>query len=133
MDKTCQNAIMITEFLESHSEIEQVKYPFSSSHPQYQLAKKQMRAGGGIISFTVKGGFDRARDILDSLSIISLTANLGDTRTIMTHPASTTHSKLSEKEQKRVGISQGLIRISTGIEDISDIINDIKQALERIK
>jgi O-succinylhomoserine sulfhydrylase len=133
MDKTCENAIRITEFLESHTDIEQVKYPFSKKHPQYHLAIKQMKAGGGIVSFIVKGGYDRARKLLDATKMISLTANLGDTRTILTHPASTTHSKLSDFERKQVGIMPGLIRISAGIEDISDIIEDLKQAIERTK
>jgi O-succinylhomoserine sulfhydrylase len=133
MEKTCENATMITEFLESHDDIVQVKYPFSKKHPQYELAKKQMRAGGGIVSFIVKGGYDRASKVLDAVKMISLTANLGDTRTILTHPASTTHSKLSAEEQKQVGITPGLIRISAGIEDISDIIDDLKQALDRTK
>ncbi len=133
MDKTCENAIRITEFLESHADIDRVKYPYSKQHPQFALAKKQMRAGGGIVSFTVKGGYDRASKLLDATKMISLTANLGDTRTIMTHPASTTHSKLTADEQKRVGISPGLIRISAGIEDISDIIEDLEQALNRTK
>ena len=131
MEKTCENATMITEFLESHDDIVQVKYPFSKKHPQYELAKKQMRAGGGIVSFIVKGGYDRAHKLLDATKMISLTANLGDTRTILTHPASTTHSKLSAEEQKQVGITPGLIRISAGIEDISDIIDDLTQALDR--
>lgn len=131
MDKTCENATIVTEFLESHPDITQVKYPFSKQHPQYELARKQMRAGGGIVSFTVNGGYDRARKLLDATKLISLTANLGDTRTIMTHPASTTHSKLTPEEQKHVGITPGLIRISAGIEDISDIINDLEQALKR--
>ena len=133
MEKTCENATKITEFLESHPDIAQVKYPFSKQHPQYELATKQMRAGGGIVSFTVNGGYDRACKLLDAMKLISLTANLGDTRTIITHPASTTHSKLSPEEQKQVGITQGLIRISAGIEDIVDIIDDIEQALKRTR
>jgi O-succinylhomoserine sulfhydrylase len=108
-----------------------VKYPFLSSHPQYAIAKKQMSAGGGIVCFEVKGGVERGKRFLDALQLFSMTANLGDTRSIATHPASTTHAKLSEEERRQVGISPGLIRLSIGLEHPTDILNDLLQALEK--
>jgi O-succinylhomoserine sulfhydrylase len=133
MERHCSNALELATFLESHSELELVKYPFLASHPQHELAKKQMRHGGGIVSFVVKGGLQRGAAFLNQLKLISLTANLGDTRTTATHPASTTHSKLSEEERQAVGIAPGLVRISVGLETISDIIGDINQALKNSK
>lgn len=129
MDKHCDNALKLAEYLETQEEVSFVKYPFLPSHPQYELAKKQMRAGGGMVSFEVKGGISQGKDFLDALKMISFTSNLGDTRTIATHPASTTHSKLSDEERAAVGISPGLIRISVGLEHIDDIIADIAQAI----
>jgi len=119
--------------LSKHTEIEKVNYPFLPSHPQYSIAKKQMKAGGGIVTFSAKGGYERAKKFLNALEMFSLTANLGDTRTIATHPASSTHAKLSEEERKAVGITPGLIRISVGLEHIEDIISDIEQALQKTK
>jgi len=133
MDRHCENAMKLAQHLEQHAEIELVKYPFLPSHPQYQLAKKQMKLGGGIVTFVVKGGIDRGRKFLNSLQMLSHTANLGDTRSIATHPASTTHSKLSDAERVAVGILPGLIRISVGLEHIDDIIADVEQALEKSK
>jgi O-succinylhomoserine sulfhydrylase len=97
------------------------------------LAKKQMRHGGGIITLTLKGGLSRAKKFIDALKMISVTANLGDSRSIITHPASTTHSKLTEEERERVGILNGLVRLSVGLEHVDDIVTDIEQALERSK
>jgi len=129
MDRHCENALLIAEQLEGHSELLQVKYPFLRSHPQYELAKNQMKYGGGIVTLEVKGGIERAKKLVDSLSMLSITANLGDTRTIVTHPASTTHSKLTEEERNKVGITPGLIRISVGLENVNDILDDIENAL----
>ena len=129
MDRHCSNALQVAQMLEQHPEIEEVRYPFLPSHPQYELAKRQMKAGGGIVTFVVKGGFDRAKRFLDALNIVLFTSNLGDSRTIATHPASTTHSKLSETERMDLGIKPGSIRISVGLEDLDDIIEDIRQAL----
>jgi O-succinylhomoserine sulfhydrylase len=129
MEKHCENALAVANYLQSHNEVEFVKYPFLPSHPQYELAKKQMRLGGGVVTFEVKGGIDRGRKFLNSLKMISHSANLGDTRSIATHPASTTHSKLSEAERQAVGITPGLIRISVGLENVRDIIKDIEQAI----
>lgn len=133
MDRHCSNALKLAEMLDIHAEIEQVRYPFLASHPQYELAKKQMKQGGGIVSFIVKGGQERACRFLDALQMILFTSNLGDSRTIATHPASTTHSKLSATEQQQIGIFPGSIRISVGLEDIDDILGDVNQALAASK
>jgi O-succinylhomoserine sulfhydrylase len=125
-----ENALRIAETLQGHAELEKVIYPFLPDHPGYALAKKQMTHGGGIVTLIVKGGIDRGRKFLDSLEMLSHTANLGDTRTIATHPASTTHSKLSDAERAAVGILPGMVRISVGIENPDDVLADIKQALK---
>lgn len=130
MEKHSENALKIAAELEKRDEIEFVKYPFLPSHPQYKLAKKQMKTGGGILTFDLKGGFHAAKKFVDNLMMCSKTANLGDSRTIVTHPASTTHSKLSDEERSNVGITQGLIRVSVGLEDVEDILNDIIQAIK---
>ncbi len=129
MDRHCESALAVAQHLDNHSELENVLYPFLPSHPQYELAKKQMKQGGGIVTFVVKGGYARAHQFMDALQIASKTANLGDTRTTVTHPASTTHSKLTNAERAAVGISDGLIRISVGLENVNDLIADIEQAL----
>lgn len=133
MDRHCENALKLAEHLSKHKEIETVNYPFLSSHPQYKIAKKQMKAGGGVVTFAVKGGYERAKKFMDALEMITLSANLGDTRTIATHPASSTHSKLSDAERKAAGITPGLIRTSVGLEHIDDVIEDIEQALKKSK
>jgi len=133
MDRHSENALKLAAFLEQHADVELVKYPYLPSHPQYELAKKQMRAGGGIVTFIIKGGVARGRRFLDATSMASHSANLGDTRTIVTHPASTTHSKLTDEDRASVGILPGLIRISVGLEHSDDIIAEIKQALEKSK
>lgn len=130
VDRHCENALKVAEFLESHQNVKFVKYPFLKSHPQYQIAKKQMKLGGSIVAFEVKGGVEAGRKFLNALKMCSLSANLGDTRTIVTHPASTTHSKLSEEERLATGITDGLVRVSVGLENVTDIIEDLKQALE---
>ncbi|WNJ19187.1 aminotransferase class I/II-fold pyridoxal phosphate-dependent enzyme [Pontibacter sp. G13] len=133
MDRHCSNALALAERLESHPDVELVKYPFLPSHPQYEVAKKQMRQGGGIVSIVVNGGVDRGREFLNQVKVASLTANLGDSRTIVTHPASTTHAKLTDDQRAEVGILPGLIRISVGLEHVDDIIADIEQALAASK
>lgn len=130
LQRHCENAIKVAEALKQHKNVEWVKYPFSENHPQYEIAKKQMKAGGGIVCFEVKGGIEKGRQFLNKLQMVSMTANLGDTRSIASHPASTTHSKLTEEERLSVGITPGLIRISVGLEYADDIINDLNQALE---
>ncbi len=130
MDRHCHNALALAQFVETHSQVAKVKYPFLSSHPQHALAKKQMKLGGGLVTFEVKGGLEQGRKFLNSLKMISHTPNLGDTRTIAIHPASTTHSKLTEAERQAVGITPGLIRIAVGLEDVADIIADVEQAIQ---
>jgi len=133
MDRHSSNALALAQALEGHPEIEEVKYPFLPSHPQYALAKKQMKAGGGIVTFVVRGGFERAKAFVDQLEMILYTSNLGDSRSIATHPSSTTHSKLKEEERLNLGIRPGSIRLSVGLEDQEDIIGDILQALDKTK
>ncbi|SDQ31960.1 O-succinylhomoserine sulfhydrylase [Chryseobacterium soldanellicola] len=130
VEKHCENAIKVAEFLESHPNVEFVKYPFLPSHPNYEIAKKQMKLGGNIVAFEIKGGIEGGRKFLNTIKMCSLSANLGDTRTIVTHPASTTHSKLSNEERNEVGITAGLVRCSVGLENVDDIIEDLKQALD---
>lgn len=129
MERHVSNALELAHRLESHPEIEKVRYPFLASHPQYALAKKQMKGGGGIVTFEIKGGFEAAFRFINRVKMISISPNLGDTRTILTHPSSTTHSKLSEEERNKVFIFPGLIRVSVGLENIEDIYQDIDQAL----
>jgi O-succinylhomoserine sulfhydrylase len=133
MDRHCSNALTVATHFEGNSEINFVKYPFLKSHPQYDLALKQMSQGGGIITLDLKGGGSRAQRFIDHLEMISITANLGDSRSIVTHPASTTHSKLNEQERAKVGITNGLIRLSVGLEHYEDIIADVTKALDQSK
>jgi len=133
MERHCQNALTLAQHLEKHAGVLKVKYPFLASHPQHALAKKQMRHGGGVVTFEHAGGIEGGRKFLNALKMISHSANLGDTRTIATHSASTTHSKLTDAEREAVGITPGLIRISAGLEDVSDIIKDIDQAMAASK
>jgi O-succinylhomoserine sulfhydrylase len=133
MDRHCENALKVATYFEGNKEIDFVKYPFLPSHPQFDLAKKQMKQGGGIITLTLKGGLARAQKFIDSLNMISITPNLGDSRSIITHPASTTHSKLSVDERAKVGISDGLVRLSVGLEHYEDIIKDVERALHHSK
>jgi O-succinylhomoserine sulfhydrylase len=133
MDRHAENALHLAKALQTNSAVSAVKYPFLENHPQYKIAKKQMKNGGGIVTFDIKGGVDAGRTFLNSLQMISVTNNLGDSRTIASHPASTTHSKLTADEQKSVGITPGLIRISVGLEHEDDILADIQQALQKCK
>lgn len=129
MEKHAANASYIAHQLEAHPAIAQLRYPFLPSHPQNAIAQKQMKDGGGIVCFELKGGLDAGKKFLNGLKLLSLTANLGDTRSIASHPASTTHAKLSEEERKAVNITPGLIRISVGLEHPDDLLADILQAL----
>ncbi|WP_372635406.1 PLP-dependent aspartate aminotransferase family protein [Fodinibius sp.] len=129
MDRHCENALTLAAFLEEQPKVEWVKYPFLPSHPQHALAQKQMKKGGGVVSFNISGGYEAAKQFLDRLNTLSLSANLGDTRTIATHPASTTHSKLTDEERAAVNITPGMVRIAVGLEAIEDIQEDIEQAL----
>jgi len=131
MERHASNAAQLAQKLEGHPKIAWLKYPFLPSHPQYEIAKRQMKNGGGLFCFELAGGLESGRKFLDALQLLSLTANLGDTRTIASHPASTTHGKLTEAERLEVGITPGLIRISVGLEHVDDILQDILQALDK--
>ena len=132
MDRHCENALYLANQLQDHPKIEHVKYPFLSSHPMHQVAQKQMRLGGGLFTFNIKGGLRAGTTFLNHLSMLSLSANLGDTRTIATHPASTTHHKLPIEERAKLGITDGLVRVSVGLEHRDDILQDILQSLDKI-
>ena len=129
VERHSANALALAERLEANPAVESVRYPYLPSHPQHALARRQMRAGGAVVAFAVKGGVDRGRRFLDALRMCTLTPNLGDTRTIVTHPASTTHSKLTDDERAAVGITPGLVRVSVGLEALEDVVEDIEQAL----
>ncbi|MBN8672924.1 MAG: aminotransferase class I/II-fold pyridoxal phosphate-dependent enzyme [Chitinophagales bacterium] len=131
MDKHASNAMQLAVALQNHPKISSVKYPFLESHPQYAIAKKQMSNGGGIVTFELKGGIESGRKFLNALQMLSMTNNLGDSRSIASHPASTTHSKLTEEERQSVGITPGLIRLSVGLEHPDDVLKDILQALDK--
>jgi O-succinylhomoserine sulfhydrylase len=130
IQRHCDNAEALVKALEGHPKLNSIKYPFHPSHPMYDVAKKQMKRGGGLITFDLKGGLESGTRFLNALKMLTLTSNLGDTRSIASHPASTTHAKLTAEEQLGVGITPGLIRISVGLENIEDIKSDILQALE---
>lgn len=131
MERHSSNAFWLAQQLENHAKINWLKYPFLESHPQHAIARKQMLNGGGLFCFEINGGVEAGRKFLDALEMLSLTANLGDTRSIASHPASTTHAKLSETERREVNITPGLIRISCGLEHKEDVLADILQALDR--
>jgi O-succinylhomoserine sulfhydrylase len=128
LERHCKNALEIAKRLEKVEKVKWVKYPHLESHPQYRIAKEQMSAGGGIVSFEIDGGVEAGKKFLNGLRLFSLTANLGDVRSIATHPASTTHSKLTPEERLEAGIADGLVRLSIGLEHIEDIWEDLKTA-----
>ncbi len=131
IQRHCDNAEALVKALDGHPKLNWIKYPFHPSHPMYAIAKKQMTRGGGLVTFDLKGGLEAGKKFMDALQMLSLTSNLGDSRSIASHPPSTTHSKLSKEEQAAVGITPGLIRISVGLEYADDIVKDIMQALEK--
>lgn len=132
MERHCENALAVAQFLEQHPKVRQARYPFLPSHPQYELARRQMKMGGGIVAFELVGEIESALRFLNALELCSLSSNLGDTRTIVTHPATTTHSKLTEEERLAVGITPGLIRMSVGLEAVKDVIGDLDRALKAL-
>ena len=132
VDRHCQNALELATRLEGHKNVSWVRYPFLPSHPQYELAKAQMKMGGSIVAFEIAGGLEKGRQFIDAIKLCSLSANLGDTRSIVTHPASTTHSKLSSAERLQVEITDGMIRLSVGLEHVDDIWDDLNQALNSL-
>jgi O-succinylhomoserine sulfhydrylase len=129
MERHCSNALALAEALEEHPDVATVKYPFLPSHPQHDLAKAQMSAGGAIVTIELEGGFERVQVFMDALEIPTLSSNLGDSRTIVTNPNTTTHAKLKPDEKAALGITPGLIRISVGLEHIDDLIADFEQAI----
>ena len=132
MQKHSENAQALAEALEGHSALVTVKYPFLASHPQYELAKRQMKYGGGILTIDIKGGFEKVVAFSKALKIASISPNLGDSRTIITHPASTTHAKIAPEEKVALGITNGLVRIAVGLESIEDLKADFLQALNAL-
>jgi O-succinylhomoserine sulfhydrylase len=129
MARHCENALALAQWLEQQPGVAAVRYPFLESHPQHELALQQMSAGGGIVTFELDGGVEAGRRFLNALQMCDIVANLGDSRTTVTHPTGTTHSGLTEEERRAVGITPGLIRVSVGLEYIDDINADIAQAL----
>lgn len=129
MERHCSNALALAQSLEKHPDVATVKYPFLPSHPQYELAKRQMSAGGAIVTIELEGGFERVQAFMEALQIATLSSNLGDSRTIVTNPNTTTHAKLKPDEKAALGITPGLIRISVGLEHIDDLIADFEQAV----
>jgi O-succinylhomoserine sulfhydrylase len=132
MDRHCQNALSLAEMLINHPAIKRVRYPFLSSHPSYEIARSQMKAGGGIVSLDLHGDISQSKKFIDGIKMLSISPNLGDTRTIVTHPASSTHSRLSEEQRLSIGITPSLIRISVGLEHIDDIADDIIHSLDKL-
>lgn len=132
VDRHCENALKVADYLSGHPKVEWVKYPFLKSHPQYELARKQMKAGGCVVAFEIRGGVSAGRIFFDAIQLLSLSANLGDSRSIVTHPASTTHSKLTPEQRLASGITDGMVRISVGLEHVDDIISDLEAALAEV-
>lgn len=132
IDRAQENAIKIAEFLEKHPKVEWVKYPGLKSHPQYELAKKQMDGFGSMISFGLKGGFEAGKTLMNNVQIAILAVSLGGVESLIEHPASMTHSKVSHEDKMKAGITDGLVRYSAGIENVEDLIRDLEQALSKI-
>ena len=132
MERHCKNAKKVVEFLNKHPKIERVYYPGLETHPGHEIAKKQMKDFGAMISFELKGGFEAGKTLLNSLKLCSLAVSLGDTETLIQHPASMTHSPYTKEEREAAGITDGLVRLSVGLENVEDIIEDLKQGLEKI-
>ena len=132
MERHCKNARVVADFLNKHPKIEKVYYPGLETHPGYEIAKKQMKDFGAMISFELKGGFEAGKALLNNLSLCSLAVSLGDTETLIQHPASMTHSPYTKEEREAAGITDGLVRLSVGLENVEDIIADLEQGLEKI-
>jgi len=132
VERNQSNAEIVAEFLEQHPKVAWVKYPGLKSHPQYELAKKQMAGPGSMISFGLKGGFEAGKKLMDSVHLALLAVSLGGVETLIQHPASMTHASVSKENKLKAGITDDLVRFSVGIEDVNDIINDLKQALEQV-
>ena len=131
MERHASNAQQLAEYLQSHPKVQQVNYPGLSSHPQHEVAKRQMSGYGGMLSFELKGGIEAGRRLMNSLKLCSLAVSLGSADTLIEHPASMTHAVMPEEMRKRLGITNGLVRISVGIEDPEDLLDDLRQGLEK--
>ena len=129
VDQMCKNAVAVAKFLEAHKQVKKVVYPGLKSHPQYNLARRQMLSGGTIVSFYLNRRKKLVFNFLDRLNLIDISNNLGDSKTLITHPATTTHQRLSKTERESLGITDSLVRLSVGLEDISDLTEDLNQAL----
>ena len=132
MERHCKNARAVVDFLNKHPKIEKVYYPGLETHPGYEIAKKQMKDFGAMISFELKGGFEAGKTLLNNLKLCSLAVSLGDTETLIQHPASMTHSPYTKEEREVAGITDGLVRLSVGLENVEDIIADLEYGLEKI-
>lgn len=132
MDRAQDNAMQVAKYLENHPKVEWVKYPGLPSHPQYELAKKQMKGPGAMISFEMKGGIEAGKNLMNNVKLCILAVSLGGVESLIQHPASMTHSKMDSEARKNAGITDGLVRFSVGIENIEDIIYDLQQALEKV-
>jgi O-succinylhomoserine sulfhydrylase len=130
IERHCRNAREVAAFLETQPGVKRVIYPGLASHPQHALAKKQMRDAGSVLSFEIEGGKDRAYRIQNALTVVDISNNLGDAKSIITHPTTTTHQRLPEEERLRLGITEGLLRLSVGLEDVEDIKEDLERALK---
>ena len=130
-DKQSDNALEISQWLENHQKIKKVYYPFLPSHPQFELAKKQQKKGGGMISFELKGGFKAGKILMNSVKLHTLAVSLGDTDSLIQHPASMTHAGMSDEALEEAHIAPGLVRLAVGIEHPDDLINDLDQALQK--
>lgn len=132
MEQHTQNAVDVFHFLRSCSMVENIYYPFDENNPQYEIAKKQMKAGGGLISFTIKGGMENAQNFMNELRLIKIAVSLGDAETLIQHPTTMTHSVVPEKERLEMGITDGLLRLSVGLENSTDLIEDLRQAFSKL-
>jgi len=129
MERHSRNAMEVARFLEGHPAVQLVRYPGLESHPGHEVARRQMRMYGGMISFELKGGLEAGRRLMNSLKLCTLAVSLGDTRTLISHPASMTHAAVPREERLRFGITDGLVRLSVGLEDVGDIIEDLEKGL----
>lgn len=132
MKAHCENAMQIARYLEAHSKVERVYYPGLESHPDYELAKKQMHSFGGMISFELRGGLQAGETLLNHVRVMTLAVSLGNTDTLIQHPASMTHSGMPREERLKIGLTDGLVRLSVGIENVEDIIEDLDNALQLV-
>ncbi|MBO1912409.1 PLP-dependent transferase, partial [Microvirga sp. 3-52] len=133
MERHTSNAEKLLTYLKSHPSVEKVFYPFDKDNPQYEIAKRQMSAGGGLISFTIKGGREGAQHFMDSLSLIKIAVSLGDAETLIQHPATMTHSVVPEENRLAMGITDSLLRLSVGLENADDLLADLAGAFDKMK